>query len=135
MTLAGVAGCSSPHRTLAIVPTLPRCVAAAAVNSLRVTALGDFPPAAALTVSASALADATLDLPRATRVVAVDGFGAAGGGAVRAPGAAGLAAFGRTAPFASLDDVANRKLGVAFGPPDGLCATAAPAVARSGHHA
>ncbi|HEX4462302.1 MAG TPA: hypothetical protein VIA18_30205, partial [Polyangia bacterium] len=122
MMLAGLAGCSSPHRTLAVVPTLPRCVAADAVNSLRITALGDFPPAAPLVASASALADATLDLPRATRVVAVDGFGAAG-----------LAAFGRTAPFASLDDVADRKLGVAFGPPDGLCATAAPAVARTGH--
>ncbi len=123
LALAGLAGCSSPHRTLAIVPTLPRCVAAGAVNSLRVTALGDFPPAAPLTASASALADAALDLPRATRVVAVDGFGAAG-----------LAAFGRTAPL-SLDDVVGGKIGVAFGPPDGLCATAAPAVARSGHHA
>jgi hypothetical protein len=116
-------GCSSPHHTLAVVPTLPRCVAVDAVNSLRITALGDFAPAAPLTASASALANASLDLPRATRVVAIDGFGPMG-----------LGGFGRTAPL-SLDDVAGGKLGIAFGPPDGLCATATPAVARSGHRA
>lgn len=123
VALPACVGCSSPRRSLAVVPTLPRCVAADAVNSLRLSALGDFAPAAPLTASASALGDATLDLPRATRVVAVDGFG---------PG--GLAAFGRTAPL-SLDDVGGGRIGIAFGPPDGLCATAAPAVARSGHRA
>lgn len=126
--LAGVAavalavGCSGPHRTLTIAPTLPPCVRAA-VNSVRVEAQGDFPPEASLTAAASPSAPAQLDLPRATRVVSVEGFGPTG-----------LAAFGRTAPL-NLDDVKGATLGIAYGPPDGLCATHAMQFPRSGHRA
>lgn len=116
------AGCSAPHRTLTIAPTLPPCLGGATVNSVRIEALGDFPPEATLTAAASPAAPATLELPRATRVVAVEGFGPTG-----------LAAFGRTAPLV-LDDVHGGRLGIAYGPPDGLCATGDMQVARSGHH-
>jgi hypothetical protein len=116
-------GCSAPHRRLTIVPTLAPCLGGAAVNTVRVSALGDFPPQAALTAAASAAGPAALELPRATRVVAVEGFGPMG-----------LAAFGRTAPLA-LDDFGGDRLGVAYGPPDGLCATGAMQAARTGHHA
>ena len=91
----GAAACSAPHRTLAIVPTLPACVAATAVNTVRVTAQGDFAALPGLTASASAMQNASLSLPRETRVVDVQGFGPFG-----------LAAFGRTAPL-SLDGVSD----------------------------
>jgi Kelch motif protein len=116
-----VAACSAPHRNLTLAPTLPPCLGGATVNSVRVEALGDFPLEATLTAAASPSAPAALDLPRATRVVAVEGFGPTG-----------LAAFGRTAPLV-LDDVKGGTLGIAYGPPDGLCATDNMKVARSGH--
>ena len=91
--LVATTGCSAPHRTLTLVPSLPACVPAGAVNTVRVTAQGDFPPEATLTAAASASAPATLSLPRATRDVVVEGFGPTG-----------LAAFGRT-PTLALDGV------------------------------
>lgn len=94
------------------------------VNTVRVTAEGDFPPEATLTAAASPSASALLELPRATRAVVVEGFGPTG-----------LAAFGHTATLA-LDEVHGDHLGVAYGPPDRLCATAGTLnEARSGHHA
>lgn len=122
VALGAAAGCTSPHRSLTLVPTLAPCPGAATVNTVRVTAQGDFPPEATLTAAASPTAMAELALPRATRVVAVEGFGPTG-----------LAAFGRTAPL-SLDG-AGARLGVAYGPPDGLCATANMNQPRGGHRA
>jgi len=120
--LAVAAGCSAPHRTLTLVPSLPDCPHGA-VNTVRVTAQGDFPPEATLTAAASPATPATLNLPRATRDVVIEGFGPMG-----------LAAFGRTATLV-LDGVAAGPLAIAYGPPDGLCATAPMNVARSGHRA
>ena len=122
VVLAVAAGCSAPHRTLTLVPTLPDCPRGA-INTVRVTAQGDFPPEATLTAAASASAPATLQLPRATRDVVVEGFGPTG-----------LAAFGRTATL-SLDGFPAGPLGIAYGPPDGLCATQPMNVARAGHRA
>ncbi|MDB4966560.1 MAG: hypothetical protein JWN44_2249 [Myxococcales bacterium] len=121
VALAG-AGCSAPHRTLTVAPTLERCANTPTVNTVRISALGDFPPQATLTAAASPSGPATLELPRATRQVAIEGFGPTG-----------LAMFGRT-PELSLDDAAGA-LGVAYGPPDGLCATAQMVHARAGHRA
>jgi hypothetical protein len=118
-----VLGCSAPHRTLTLVPTLPPCAAVSTVNTVRVTAQGDFPPEATLTAAASPSTAATLTLPRTTRDVVVEGFGPTG-----------LAAFGRTATL-SLDDAPGGPLGIAYGPPDGVCATGDMQVARAGHHA
>ncbi|MCA1665551.1 MAG: hypothetical protein LC659_15010, partial [Myxococcales bacterium] len=115
-------GCSAPHRTLTLTPTLTGCKPATPVNTVRVTAQGDFPPEATLTAAASASAPATLALPRATRAVVVEGFGPTG-----------LAAFGRTATLA-LDDVAAGPLAIAYGPPDDLCTLGeAMQYARAGH--
>ena len=114
-------GCSAPHRTLTLTPVLTGCTPATPVNTVRVTAEGDFPPEATLTAAASASAPAALALPRATRAVVVEGFGPAG-----------LAAFGRTATL-TLDDVGGGPLAIAYGPPDGLCATGAMTYARAGH--
>jgi hypothetical protein len=121
--LLTITACSPPHRSFGIVPALPSCLDGAIVNSVRLTALGDFPPAPVLTASVSAMTSATLALPRETRVVAIDGFGPRG-----------LAAFGRTAPL-SLSDLSGGKIAIAYGPPDGLCATATPLVPRAGHRA
>jgi hypothetical protein len=119
-----LAGCPAPHRQLSLVPSLPTCVTPATVNTVRVTAEGDFPPEATLTAAASPTTPAELDLPRATRAVVVEGFGPTG-----------LAAFGHTGTI-TLDDVGGGRIGVAYGPPDGLCATSGPLLeARSGHHA
>jgi hypothetical protein len=115
--------CSAPHRDLTIAPSLPRCPGIGIVNAVRVSALGDFPPEASLTAAASPSIPATLALPRATRQVVVEGFGPTG-----------LAAFGRTAPL-SLDDLQGSTLGIAYGPPDGLCATSLMITARVGHRA
>ncbi|MGZ3429091.1 MAG: kelch repeat-containing protein, partial [Polyangia bacterium] len=124
MALAAVLapGCSAPHRTLTLVPT-PLACTAATVNTVRVTAQGDFPPEATLTAAASPSTAATLALPRTTRDVVVEGFGPTG-----------LAAFGRT-PTLALDGTPGGPLGVAYGPPDDVCATGAMQVARAGHHA
>jgi hypothetical protein len=91
---------------------LPACVSPTAVNTVRVTALGDFPALPGLTASASAMQNAILPLPRQTRVVDVQGFGPVG-----------LAAFGHTAPL-QLDKVGDSAIALAYGPPDGICATA-----------
>ncbi|HEX9104702.1 MAG TPA: kelch repeat-containing protein, partial [Polyangia bacterium] len=115
-------GCSAPHRTLTLAP-VPGCPPAGAVNTVRVTAQGDFPPEATLTAAASPSAPASLALPRATRAVVVEGFGPTG-----------LAAFGRT-PTLSLAALPAGPLAVAYGPPDGVCLTGALKVARAGHHA
>jgi len=115
-------GCSAPHRTLTLAPTLPACVPSG-VNTVRVTAQGDFPPEATLTAAASPSAPATVALPRATRAVVVEGFGPTG-----------LAAFGRTATL-SLDALPSGPLPIAYGAPDSICATADMHVARAGHHA
>ena len=115
-------GCSAPRRTLTLAPTVPDCVPRGSVNTVRVTAQGDFPPEATLTAAASPAAAAALALPRATRAVVVEGFGPTG-----------LVAFGRT-PTLSLDEVPGGTLGVAYGPPDGLCLTGAMNVARAQHH-
>lgn len=116
-------GCSAPHRTLTLAPTVPDCVPRGSVNTVRVTAQGDFPPEATLTAAASPAAAAALALPRATRAVVVEGFGPTG-----------LVAFGRT-PTLSLDDLPAGTLGVAYGPPDGVCRLPATlGVARAGHH-
>ncbi|HEY2744978.1 MAG TPA: kelch repeat-containing protein, partial [Polyangia bacterium] len=124
---ACVAGCSAPHRTLTLVPslpaTMPPCVPAGAVNTLRVTAQGDFPPETTLTAAASPAMAATLALPAATRAIDVEGFGPTG-----------LAAFGRTATL-TLDELPAGPLGIAYGPPDSVCAAGAMLVARAGHHA
>ena len=116
-------GCSAPHRTLALAPTLPGCAATTTVNTVRVTAQGDFPPQATLTAAASPSSPVRLALPRATRDLAVEGFGPTG-----------LTAFGRT-PTLSLDSEPSGQLGVAYGPPDGVCATGAMQVARAAHRA
>ncbi|MGZ3408572.1 MAG: hypothetical protein ACXVAN_19110, partial [Polyangia bacterium] len=124
MALAAVLapGCSAPHRTLTLVPT-PLACTAATVNTVRVTAQGDFPPEATLTAAASPSTAATLALPRTTRDVVVEGFGPTG-----------LAAFGRT-PTLALDGTPGGPLGVAYGPPDDVCATGTMQMARAGHHA
>ncbi|HXU69150.1 MAG TPA: kelch repeat-containing protein [Polyangia bacterium] len=123
--IAALAGCSAPHRTLTLVPalpaTMPSCVAMGAVNTVRVTAQGDFPPEATLTASASAAGPATLSLPAATRDVVVEGFGPSG-----------LAAFGRT-PTLALDGLPAGPMAIAYGPPDGVCLTGPMRVARAGH--
>ena len=103
------------------MPTLTDCKPATPVNTVRVTAQGDFPPEATLTAAASAAAPAALALPRATRAVVVEGFGPTG-----------LAAFGRT-PTLALDDVAGGPVGIAYGPPDDLCATGVMNYPRAGH--
>src|SRR3954454_23425929 len=103
------------------MPALTGCRPATPVNTVRVTAQGDFPPEATLTAAASASAPATLALPRATRAVVVGGFGPTG-----------LAAFVRRPPLA-LDGVAAGPLGIAYGPPDDVCATGVMTYARAGH--
>ena len=103
--------------------TMPPCVPVGAVNSVRVTAQGDFPPEATLTAAASTTTAATLALPTATRDVVIEGFGPTG-----------LAAFGRT-PTLALDGAPGGPLGIAYGPPDGVCATGDMQVKRAGHHA
>ncbi len=124
---AAWAGCSAPHRALTLVPSLPAttppCVPAGAVNTVRVTAQGDFPPETMLTAAASPAMAATLALPAATRAIDVEGFGPTG-----------LAAFGRT-PTLSLDSLPSGPLAIAYGPPDSVCATGTMLVARGGHHA
>jgi hypothetical protein len=106
-----------------VVPSLPSCLHAATVNEVRITALGDFPPAAARVTAAAPNARATLSVPSQTRVLEVDGLGPSG-----------LAAFGRTAPF-FLGELGAR-VPVAYGPPDTACATTTQLqYARAGHQA
>ena len=102
---------------------MPPCVAADAVNTVRVTAQGDFPPETMLTAAASPSMPATLTLPAATRAIDVEGFGPTG-----------LAAFGRT-PTLALGGVAAGPFPIAYGPPDSACVTGGMLVARAGHHA
>ncbi len=116
--------CNAPVRDLAVVPSLPEgCLDGRVVNSVRVTALGDFPFATANVTSAEPSGMTRLELPKATRVVLVEGIGTMGT----------LAAFGRTAPLTLSESLTE--LPIAYGPPDTLCPTRKLNYARTGHQA
>jgi hypothetical protein len=112
---AALGGCGDIEHDFRVVPTLPACVPMGS-NEVKVSALGDFPPAPSRTTIGS-----SLDLPATTRVLELDGL------------SQGLVAFGRTAPF----DVAklSSTIAVNFGAPDTLCPTADMHYARAGHRA
>jgi hypothetical protein len=123
IALAATAGCDAPVRDLQLVPALPAgCLGAAAINEVRVSALGDFPPTPSQAAAAGAGGAVSLSLPAATRVVEIDGLGPDG-----------LAAFGRSAPL-DLAAAAGR-VAIAYGPPDALCPTGRLRYARAGHRA
>jgi hypothetical protein len=116
--------CSAPVRELTVVPSLPdNCLGGRAVNQVKITALGDFPPAVLNVASAEPGAMARLELPKDTRVVQVEGFGEQGA----------LVGFGRTAPL-SLNATVT-ELPIAYGPRDTLCPTRRLNYSRSGHRA
>lgn len=131
LVLVLASGCRDV-RELTLRSALPSPCAIPAVNELRVRGLGDFPPGAAeslsLGVGGSMPSSAQLALPRATRVVSIEGIG---------PG--GLVAFGRTAPTdlptAWEEGGAARVISVAYGAPNSFCATARLAYARAEHRA
>ncbi|HEY7958240.1 MAG TPA: kelch repeat-containing protein [Polyangia bacterium] len=119
--------CRAPVRELTVAPSLPSaCLGAATVNEVRVTALGDFPPAPEASGSATPSGQVSLALPKGTQVIEVEGIGAGG-----------LVAFGRTAPLG--DDgpasLYGGKVAVAYGPPDAVCPTGKLSYARAGHQA
>jgi hypothetical protein len=122
IALVAACGCSPRLEQLTLVPALPRCPLVAPVNELQLTALGDFAAQSSLVAAATPTTRATLGLPPDTRAVALAGFGPPG-----------LVAFGRSAPL-SLDALGS-ELAIAYGPPDGLCATANLGHARAGHRA
>jgi hypothetical protein len=129
----GLCACE-PVQQLVLSPVLPSSCVSGTVNELRVRGLGDFPPSAGQSASlGSGSADVTtLDLPRGTRVVTIEGIGALGEGA-------GLATFGRTAPL-ELPDAwdaggSAHRLPIAYGMPDTFCVASSLAYPRSGHRA
>jgi hypothetical protein len=115
--------CGPEVRPVDVTPSLGDCLAGLPVNEVKVTGLGDFPPAAGGSASATPTGTTALTLPDGTRVVEVDGAG---------PG--GLAAFGRT-PTVDLSQLYGTRIAVAYGPLDGLCTTGKMNFARAGHHA
>jgi hypothetical protein len=115
------AGCST-DRVVTVVPALPHGCAPRGASELVLNALGDFPPNATMVGSAPIDGQITLSLPSATRVLSIEGIGSSG-----------IVAFGRSGPL-TLAGSANR-LAIAYGPPDGICATSAMSYARSGHSA
>ncbi len=120
--LALAAGCAPPHREVQVVPSLQACLPSS-LNALQVSALGDFPPDPTGVVSiAPSGPPATLRLPDGTRVIAALGLGPEG-----------PVAFGRTAPLDPA--LVGGTVPIAFGAPDGICATSAMVRARSGHRA
>lgn len=111
-------------RELELVPVLDgACRAGRRVNTVRVTALGDFAPRPQDLESTSPEGQVTLELPDGTRVVTVEGIGAGG-----------VVALGRTAPM-DFVGLGRREVPIAYGPPDGLCQTGAMTFARAGHRA
>jgi hypothetical protein len=115
--------CGPEVRPVDVTPSLGDCLAGRPVNEIKVTGLGDFPPAAGGSASATPTGATALTLPDGTRVVEVDGAG---------PG--GLTAFGRTPPV-DLSQLYGTRIAVAYGPLDGLCSTGKMNFARAGHHA
>jgi hypothetical protein len=124
VVLLGGSGCE-PVRELVLAPVLPTPCVTMPVNELRVRGLGDFPPSSG---EVGAMEGATLDLPRGTRVVTVEGMGQGG-----------LAAFGRTAPLdlpgAWDAGGEGHRVPLAYGPPDTFCATGSLRYARRDHRA
>jgi hypothetical protein len=130
-----LAGCE-PVRELVLAPVLPTPCVSRPVSELRIVGLGDFPPGAGQSASVSSSspgsssgsARTTLDLPRGTRVVTIEGTAQGG-----------LAALGRTAPLelpAAWDaGGAQHRVPIAYGAPDTFCTTANLAYARRDHRA
>lgn len=122
----GPSGCSPPVRDFEVVPLLPEsCLAGQTVSQVRVSALGDFPPAQSTVASTTPMGVTRFVVPSNTKVIAVEGLG---------PG--GVVAFGRTAPLA-LGSAFGRQVALAYGPLDGLCTAASFHLnyARAGHRA
>jgi hypothetical protein len=126
LLLLALSACSSSHRRVTVVPSLPDgCLAGRNVNEVQLAALGDFPPSPQTSAAAGRQGSLSLDLPDGTKVISVVGLGPDG-----------PAAFGRTAPFdlGALGDLSGA-VPIAYGPLDGLCPTGALHDARSGHRA
>lgn len=119
-----LACCGTPTRMLELVPSLSGCASSSAINSVRVSALGDFPPTAANVTATRPGQAVSLSIPPGTQVITVEGVGQ---GNV-------VLLLGRTAPL-QLSAVAGARLPIAYGAPDALCPTAALNIARTGHHA
>ncbi len=119
-------------RELKLASVLPVPCATPPINELRLRGLGDFATGTSDSLSiavAGGMPDsAALSLPRATRVISLEGLGPTG-----------LVGFGRTAPMdlpmAWDTSGADRVIAVAFGEPNSFCSTSSLSYARAEHRA